>query len=375
MPKKHIKENTFIAIFRILIGLVFIFSSFMKGVDPLGTAYRVEDYLEAYGMYWLLDGALAISFFLISVEFLLGIAIILKLKVRLAALGVLLIMFFFTVLTWFDARYTLVPDCGCFGDAIKLSNWETFYKNIVLVLMAVVVFFKRKTIASRLPQWTQSVSLMIFTGAFVYFVFYNYNHLPLLDFRDWKEGKDMRNTGEGRAKTFVTYRDKQTGEEKEYLSPDYPWNDSAWMARWEFVGQRVDESGVVRKHELYIEDDAGNELTKAVIEHPGDQFLLISYDLDFADGEGMLKAARIFHVLDEQGIAFDMLSASDTGLIRKYKEVYQMDYPVYFADDTELKAMIRSNPGLVWLRNGVVMKKWHYNDFPDRTELEALLSP
>lgn len=373
MHKKPVKENTLIVIFRILIGLVFIFSSLMKGVDPLGTAYRVEDYLEAYGMYSLLNGALAISFFLITVEFLLGIAILLKLKVRLAALGVLLIMAFFTVVTWFDARYTLVPDCGCFGDAVKLSNWETFYKNVVLILLAVVVFFKRKTITSRLPHWMQSLTLIVFTGAFVYFVFYNYNHLPMYDFRDWKEGKDMKNSGEGKAKTFVTYRDKQTGEEKEYLTPDYPWNDSAWMARREFVGQRVDDSGVVRKHELYIEDEAGNDLTRAIIEHAGDQFLLISYDLDFADGEGMLKAAKLFHELDDAGIAFDMLSASDTDLIKKYKAVYQMDYPVYFADDIELKAMIRSNPGLLWLRNGLIMKKWHANDFPGWEELEPLL--
>jgi hypothetical protein len=145
------------------------------------------------------------------------------------------------------------------------------------------------------------------------------------------------------------------------------------MAQWEFVEQRQDESGVIRNHNLIIEDADGNDLTKAIIENENDQFLLVSYDLDIANGEGMLKAAKLFRQMDDEGIAFDMLSASDTEIIDKYREVYQMEYPVYFADDIELKAMIRSNPGLLWLRNGVVMQKWHYNDFPKWEELKDLM--
>ncbi len=361
------------ALFRILTVLVFIFSSSVKGVDPLGTAYRVEDYLLVYGLDWMRGAALGLAVFLIAVEFLLGFALLFRLKPRLAATGTLLIMIFFTVVTWFDARYDLVTDCGCFGDAVKLTNWQTFYKNVVLILLAAVIFFKRKSIVPKIPGWFQTIILAVFTALFVWFVFYNYNHLPMLDFRDWKVGRDMKSSDTGETKTYLTYRNLETGEEQEFLSPDYPWNDSLWMARWEFVDQRVDESGVERKHALFIEDEDGNDLTKAIIGHAGDQFLLISYDLDFAEGEGMLKAAKLFHYLDDEGIAFDMLSASDLQTIDKYREVYQMDYPVYFADDVELKAMIRSNPGLLWLRDGVVMKKWHANDFPGREELQNLL--
>jgi len=321
----------------------------------------------------MLETAFLLSVFLISVEFLLGFAILFKLKARLASIGILLIMIIFTAVTWFDARYNLVPDCGCFGDAIKMSNWETFSKNVVLILLAIFVFIKRKTIVSRLPQWFQTSTLLIFIGMFAWFINYNYQHLPLLDFRDWKMGNDMKSSGEGEAKTFVTYRNIETGEEKEFLSPNYPWNDSVWMVQWEFVDQRLDESGVVRLHNLIIEDEEGNDMTKALLEHSGDQFLLISYDLDFASGEGMLKAAKLFMAMDEQGIAFDMLSASDLEIIDKYREVYQMEYPVYFADDIELKAMIRSNPGMLWLHDGVIIQKWHANDFPDWKDMEALI--
>ena len=373
MPKKQVKETPMIAIFRLILGGVFIFSSAVKGVDPLGTAYRVEDYLLAYGMDWMLDYAFPLAVMLIAVEFLLGIAILFKLKARLASFGILLIMIFFTAVTWFDARYNLVPDCGCFGDAIKMSNWETFSKNVVLILLAIVVFYRRKTIVSGLPQWIQSVSLFVFIGLFGWFINYNYQHLPLLDFREWKVGNDMKSSGEGEAKTFVTYRNTETGEEKEYLSPNYPWNDTVWMAQWEFVDQRLDESGVIRKHNLIIEDEEGNDLTKAIIEQNGDQFLLVSYDLDFANGEGMLKAAKLFHQMDDEGIAFDMLSASDEQTIDKYREVYQMEYPVYFADDIELKAMIRSNPGMLWLKDGVIIQKWHANDFPNWGKIKGLV--
>lgn len=373
MHNKQVKKNPFVAVFRIILGLVFIFSSFVKGVDPMGTTYRVEDYLLVYGMDWMLSLALPMSVFLIAVEFLLGFAILFKLKPKLAALGVFLIMIFFTAVTWFDAYYNLVPDCGCFGDAVKLSNWETFYKNVVLIVLATFVFFKRKTIVNRLPGWFQSLILFIFTGLFVWFTFYNYAHLPMLDFRDWKAGKDMKSTGEGEAKIYVTYKNNQTGEEKEYLSPNYPWNDSVWMAEWTFAKQRLDESGVIRQHNLIIEDEDGNDLTSVIIENSADQFLLISYDLDNANGEAMLQAAELFQKLDNDGIALDMVCASDPSLIDKYNEVYQMEYPAYFADDIELKAMIRSNPGLVWLKNGVVMQKWHSNDFPDWEELKILL--
>jgi len=357
MQNKQVKEHIVVTVFRVILGLVFIFSSFVKGVDPMGTAYRVEDYLLVYGLDWMLGLALPLSIFLIAVEFLLGFAILFKLKSKLAALGVFLIMIFFTAVTWFDAYYNLVPDCGCFGDAVKLSNWETFYKNVVLIVLAAIVFFKRKTIISAAPSWVQSVILFVFTCLFVWFTFYNYSHLPLLDFRDWKAGKDMKSSGEGQAKTFVTYKNNETGEEKEFLSPNYPWNDSVWMAEWTFFHQRLDESGVIRQHSLIIEDEDGNDLTNVIIENAADQFLLISYDLDNANGEAMLQASELFQKLDYNGIALDMVCASDPRLIEKYSIVYQMEYPVYFADDIELKAMIRSNPGLLWLRNGVVMEK------------------
>ena len=259
----------------------------------------------------------------------------------------------------------MVPDCGCFGDAVKMTNWETFFKNIVLIIMAIIVFAGKKRMFASRPVWFQNVVLILFGSLYVWFIFHNYYHLPVLDFREWKVGKDMKSQNLDKVVTYVAYKNKETGEIKEFESPDYPWNDSIWMSEWEFVDQRIDESGVIRKHNVIIQDSLGNDYTQDLIENPDNQLLLISYDVDVANIMGMATAAKLFEEATENGIDFVLVCASDPASIHKYLEVYKMNYPVYFADDIELKAMIRANPGLIYLRNGVVMKKWHYNDFPE----------
>jgi uncharacterized membrane protein YphA (DoxX/SURF4 family) len=366
------KENRFIMVLRILLGLVFIFSSVMKGIDPLGTAYRVGDYLGAYNLLWLNGFDLAISYLLICVEFLIGVALILKLQAKLATFGVLLMMIFFTAITYIDAKYEMVPDCGCFGDAVKLTAWETFYKNIVLIIIAFLVFLGRKRLAIKIPSWMQSIVLLGFGIAYVLFMNYNLNHLPLVDFRDWKIGQDMKTENEDGGITYLEYQNKETGETKEYISPNYPWNDSVWMSQWEFVDQRYDDSGIIKKHNLVIENSKGNNFTKALIENPEYQFLLISYDLDEASGDAMLNAFELFETTKNHKINIAMLTASGPETYAKYREVYNMRYSIFFADGTELKAMVRSNPGLVLLKNGIVLNKWHANDFPS-TWKEAVL--
>ena len=368
MSKKNIenivRENTVVMILRITLGLAFILSSVGKGIDPTGTAYRVEDYLGAYNLLWLHGYELTISFFLIIVEFLIGIALVFKLHAKLAAIGVLFIMIFFTIITYIDASQNLVPDCGCFGDAVKLTAWETFYKNIVLIILAIIVFAFRKKMTLSMPGWLQSVVLIIFTSGYLWFMSYSYNHLPVVDFRDWEIGRDMKTENEGNEKTYLVYQNKETGEFEEYISPNYPWNDSVWMSEWEFVDQRLDDSDVIKKHNLVIESFKGVDFTKVLVENSNYQLLLISYDLDKANGEGMLKASELAETLLNQPVSIALITASGPETIGKYWELYKMWYLAYLADDIELKAMIRSNPGLVLLKNGIVIDKWHYNDFP-----------
>lgn len=373
MFRKNIIEPIAVKIIRVFTGLIFIFSSFVKGVDPMGTDYRVIDYLEAYGWYFLMDYTLALSVLLISVEFLLGIALIFKLRIRLASLGVLLIMLFFTFVTYFDAMYELVPDCGCFGDAVKLTNWETFYKNIVLLVFAFFIFLYRSKITIRMNTWMQTIVLIAILGLFDLFISHNYNHLPVIDFREWKVGNDMKSTGKETVVNYLAYKNKNTGEIKEYISPNYPWNDSVWMSEWEFVNQRIDNSQLQLKHGLLIEDENGNDFTDEIIENQGYQFILTSYDLDDAAGQGIIEAGILFNKLMDSDISFVLLTPS-LDVIDKYRDEYNINYDVYPADDIELKAMIRSNPGLVLLKNGIVVEKWHHNDFPTIDKVNELIT-
>jgi len=271
MLRRKVTEPVYVKIIRLITGLVFIFSSVVKGIDPLGTDYRIVDYLEAYGWYFLVDSSFILSIVLISAEFLIGIALLLKLKGRLAALGVLIMMAIFTPVTYFDAMYNMVPDCGCFGDAVKLTNWETFYKNIVLMIFALIIFFNRKKTDIRIPGGVQVIMLALILAAFDWFICYNYAHLPVVDFRDWKVGNDMKSTGKETVVNYLVYKNKSSGEVKEYVSPDYPWNDSVWMSEWEFVNQHIDDSQLILKHGLLIEDEAGNNVTEDLIENPGYQ--------------------------------------------------------------------------------------------------------
>ncbi len=363
-------EKLFFKIIRILLGLLFVFSSTVKGIDPIGTAYRVEDYLLAYGMDGLSEFKLALAMLLITTEFIIGISLLFKLRYKVGVWSALLMMLFFLVVTWFDATKNLVPDCGCFGDAIKLSNWATFYKNIVFALMAFLLLFTIKRNRLRIKPLLQNIIIIIVAAGFVWFQFYNYNHLPLLDFRTWKIGKDMKIKNTDKQKIYVIYKNKKTGEQKEYLSTNYPWNDSTWRANWVFVDQRIDDSQVIKPHDLIIEDEEGNDVTQNIIENPGYQLLIVSPDLDKANGEGMITASDLAIRLENENIESALICANGPEEVKKYLKLFKIEYPVYFADDIELKAMIRSNPGMLLLHNGVILMKWHYNDFPSVAEVK-----
>lgn len=355
---------------RLLVALVFLFSGFVKGVDPLGTAYRIEDYFVAFGTPWAIPFSLFLSIFLCAVEFTLGASLLFNFRLKIMTWPLLLMMTFFTFLTLNDAIYNPVPDCGCFGDAIKLTNWQTFYKNIVLEALVLVIFLYRNKYRSMFLPRIDNWGIAIIFIAFSAFSFYQYRHLPWIDFLSWKEGADLVPDNPGVAKTYLTYRNKATGEQKEYLSPNYPWNDSTWTSQWEFVSQRVDDSGVIKGHNLKIFDSAGNDYTEMFINNPGYQFLVASYDLDAASRKGFEKIDRLNGELAKNGHSLVVLTGSLDPDIQAFKKGLHPDMEFYNADDVELKMIVRANPGIILLKDGVVMGKWNWRDLPDYAELK-----
>ncbi len=358
---------------RMMLGLLFVFSGFVKGVDPVGTQYKMEDYFIAFGTDWALPYALLLSYLMNMLEFSVGVFLVFKIRFRRVLFVVGAMMLFFTLTTLNDAIYNPVPDCGCFGDAVKLSNWQTFYKNLVLDFLWLVLWFNRKRVKTSLSVKVQT----IFAGLLMFIVLlleqYNVRHLPWIDFRDWKIGKDMILRNPQPVRYYLTYKNKITGETKEYLSPDYPYNDSAWLAQWEYVDKRVEDPNV-RLHDVMITDQNGDDITDMII-NATDTTLFIAMP------EINEQAAEVFRALVPEvrnvagSVRVVLLSADAEEKIEDLLQGDTSGIEYYYADDIALKAMVRSNPGFVLLRQGIVKGKWHYHDFSAGEVQKAVAAP
>lgn len=349
-----------LTICRLLVGALFIFSSFTKGVDPLGTKYKMLDYLSAYHMTWLNNLAMVLAVLMILAEFIVGFCLITKMLPRLAVLGATLLMLFFTFTTLFDALYNMVPDCGCFGTAIKMSNWQTFYKNLVIDTLLIPLIMNNKLLENKLGKGVQWLIAILFALAFLGFEFYNYRHLPVVDFMDWKVGKQMSASSNEETKIYLTYKNKATGEKQEFLSPNYPWNDSVWMSEWEFVQQRMEGGTKFLGFSALDEDD--NDVTDLILDTEN-LLMFTSHDLAKVTEKEWAKVKEITEEAGSRGYYVVWVVANELEYVEQLREKYDFLYEVYYADALEIKPIVRSNPGLIWLDNGLVKDKWSSTDF------------
>ena len=361
----------FANISRMLIGLVFILSGFVKGVDPLGTSYRLEDYFQVYHIAWLMPAALFFSILLCVFEFALGVALLFSIRLKVTAWIMLIVAGFFTVLTFFDALNNSVPDCGCFGDALKLTNWETFYKNIVLMILAVIVFSRRKrTVPCFLPKNEvrfTGISIALFTALCVY----SYAMLPVIDFLPYKIGSRLVSKVAPEPQIYLTYKNNKTGETKEYLSPNFPWKDKVWMSEWSFVSQRVNMTG--NNETLYLQDFRGADVTREVLSNINGQLLIVSYDIDKASLKALSKAIELGNKATARYLSTAMLTSSLAKNHNFISVPVPMHFEFYNVDDVQLKMFVRANPGIVLLKDGVIMGKWSSYNLPTVDELYMIL--
>ncbi|MCX6306558.1 MAG: DoxX family protein [Bacteroidetes bacterium] len=358
-------------IFRILVGLVFVFSGFVKGIDPLGTVYRMEDYFIAFNIPIFIQFSLYLTIFLCVLEFTLGISLLFNLWIRKTVWLLVPMMIFFTILTFFDAVYNIVPDCGCFGDALKITNVQTFLKNIVLMALILPIFAWRNKFRSLLPAWGDYSMLLITVIAFSMLSIHSYRHLPLRDFMAWKVGNHVNKTESLPVTFYVTYKNKKTGEEKEYVSPNYPWNDSVWLADWIFTSQRVVDPNKNQGVTLRVEDQHGIDYTSSVLNNTDYQFILVAYDLGKADRDGFRRILPLFKKATLEGYSFICLTNSLPAEIKKFRMDNGTAFDYYNSDDVVLKTMVRSNPGLILMKDGVVLAKWGFRDFPTYEEVKV----
>ena len=362
---------------RIIVGIVFIYSGFVKGIDPLGSDYKFTDYFNAFGMGWMNATTLFFSFALSLAEFLIGIALLFNLWVSRMAWGSLLFMFFFTPLTLVSALTNPVSDCGCFGDATLLTNWQTFWKNIILLLLAIMIFVYRKEYKSSLPLVGQFSFLALAGAGMLCLSVYCYRHLPVLDFRPYAVGKNItegmrlpEGTEPDQYEVTLKYKNKQTGEVQSFTEENYPWQDTL---NWEYESssERLVKKGYITPiHDLVIEHPTLGNITEEIPEDDNHTILAVAYNLTQSDEQYQPAINRLAEYAQEKGIRFYGLTSSSERDIETYKKRYHVPYEFCTADEIQLKTMIRSNPGVIILREGTILDKWAGKDVPDVKELQ-----
>lgn len=357
--RKHFSKEA-LTVCRILVGLLFIFSSFTKGVDPLGTKYKMLDYFAAYHIEWLDGLALVLAVLMILAEFLVGICLVTNVCPHLAVIGAAALMLVFTTTTLFDALYNVVPDCGCFGTAVKMTNWQTFYKNLVIdaVLLPLILHFK--ALKNRLTWRGQLLIGLVYAALFAGFEIHNYRHLPVIDFMNWKVGKQMNAQPEQEQQIFLTFRNKETGKTQEYLSPDYPWNDSVWMSQWEFIDQRT-EGGADYLGFTALDQD-GDDVTEMILSTEK-LMLFTSHDMSGITVREWEKIGTLTEEALKKGYYVAWVTASSQEYVESLQERYPFVEEVYYGDELEIKTIVRFNPGLILLDEGLVVDKWSAIDF------------
>ena len=306
---------------RLIVGITFVFSGFVKLVDPLGSAYKFEEYFGAdvLNLEFLIPYALPFSIALILAEIVLGVLLLVGYLPKLTVWSLLAIMSVFLFLTWYSAYYNKVTDCGCFGDAVKLSSWGTFYKNIVLMALVLLLVKGYKYIkplfSLAFAKWTTFLSFFVF----LYIVYHVLIHLPIIDFRPYAIGKNI-------------------------------------PAEMEYVGTK--EPAI---HDFFLENEDGEELTYDVLE--ADKVLLVvTYNINISDKQGFTAIKKATDEALKNGYKVYALSASMNEDFMKIKNEFNLNFEMLFGDETMLKTIIRSNPGIITLNKGTVTGKWSWTD-------------
>ena len=359
---------------RIIIGIVFIFSGTVKAIDPLGTVYKFQDYFQAFHLGILKEISLPLAILLCTFEFIAGFSVLFNIRQKTGIWMVMILMAVFTPLTFVLALTNPVSDCGCFGDAIHLTNWQTFFKNILLLVPAVYLLITRNKILPRpgiIREWaTMSIAMLIF----IVFIFYNLRYLPVIDFLPYKTGtkipeKMVVPDGMPVDKYETTLIYEKDGQKKEFEISDYPAGDSTWK----FVSQN---SVLVSKgyqppiHDLSFTSLAGEDLTQQILSSQRYTLLMIARKLRDCEPELLKKGSDLGSLCTGSQIDFYIITSSASDEVKNFFSGVN----VCLADETTLKTMMRSNPGYMLLKDGTIKGKWSWANVPDIESLIKFIS-
>ncbi len=359
---------------RIIVALTFIFSGFVKAIDPIGLQYKLQDYLGAIGISgflpdWML---LIMAVLLAAVEFCMGIFLLFAIQRRLISKLIVVFMSIMTLITVWLVVANPVKDCGCFGDALHLTNTETLVKNIILLGCSIVIMQRPLAMfrfISESNQWIvinyTIVFIFVCSGLSLYY-------LPLFDFRPYRIGtnipRGMEIPKDAEQPLFeTTFIMEKGGQRKEFTLNDYP--DSTWK----FIDSKtvqVKEGYIPPIHDFSVADrKTGKDLTDSVLRHKGYTFLLIAPYLERADDSNFGDIDQLYEYAQTYNIPFYCLTASTAKAIQRWRDITGAEYPFCITDETTLKTIVRSNPGLLLLKDGTIINKWSHNQLPNGAKL------
>ncbi|PWD98721.1 DoxX family protein [Marinilabilia rubra] len=363
---------------RLLVGATFIFSGFVKAVDPVGGSIKFHDYFQAFNMDWLMSLTMPASVALASLEFIIGVLLVFNIFPKIATRLSFYFLLFFTILTLGLAIFNPVTDCGCFGDAIKLTNWETFWKNIVILAFASLLFFSKQTLNSPCSLSLQRVFTFLMVVYILGISIYSFKHLPLLDFRPYSIGSNIsagmtipEDAPQPQYKT--TFILKKDGVQKEFNENNYPYEDTTWV----FVDSKtelISEGYTPPIHDFVLQHPERGDITDQLLNMKEPLWLVVSPKTSAISEEQALELAQLNATAGEDNIPFFVVTASTMDEAQNFNEAFKTNFDFLQGDETNLKTIIRSNPGLLLLQNGTVTGKWHYNDLPAPSELTHPLS-
>lgn len=319
--------NILVQISRIIVGALFIFSGFVKLVDPIGSQYKFQEYFSegVLNMEFLVPYALPFAILLIIAEILLGVMILIGYKPKFTVWSLFFITLIFLFLTWYSAYYNKVTDCGCFGDAIKLTPWETFYKNVILIALILLLVIKvaliKPIFGGKIPKLITFLSLAVF----LYIVQHVLTHLPIVDFRAYAIGKNLQE------------------------------------------GMQYPEDGSIPPVHDFMLEDAQQDLAPMLLEKEK-VMLVVVYNLTKADKNGFANIKQVTEKAIAKGYTVYGASASFTDDLLLAQKEYNLPFEFLFCDETTLKTMIRANPGVIILNKGTVTQKKNWADV-DEIEL------
>ena len=364
---------------RIIVAVTFIFSGFVKAIDPIGTQYKLQDYLGAIGMAGILPNwtLLAVAVFLAAIEFCIGIFLLFAIQRRLISKLTVAFMAFMTMVTVWIVVADPVKDCGCFGDALHLTNTETLIKNIVLLVCSLVIMYRPLAMfrfVSKSNQWIFTnytiVFILVSSGLSLYY-------LPIFDFRPYHIGVNIPRgmeipKGAKLPQFKTTFIMEKNGQRKEFTLDNYP------DASWKFIDSKTvqtSEGYIPPIHDFSITDNkTGLDLTNSVLGHKGYTFLLIAPHLETADDSNFGDIDRLYEYAQSYDIPFYCLTASTTKAIKRWIDLTGAEYPFCITDEAVLKTIIRSNPGLLLLKDGTIINKWSHNNLPNEAKLSRPIS-